>query len=79
MESSKLKENIRFLAVGAAGANVTQMMEKKGYKAYYVNLAKQDLDLISISCILKTVRAHRRIVIKQKKYYQNLLMMFWRH
>ena len=47
MESSKLKENIRFLAVGAAGANVTQMMEKKGYKAYYVNLAKQDLDLIS--------------------------------
>lgn len=47
MESNKLKEEIRFLSVGAAGANVTQMMEKKGYKAYYVNLAKQDLDLIN--------------------------------
>lgn len=47
MENSKLKEEIRFLAVGAAGANVAQMLEKKGYKAYYVNLAKQDLDLIS--------------------------------
>jgi len=47
MESNKLKEKIRFLAVGAAGANVAQMMEKKGYKAYYVNLAQQDLDLIN--------------------------------
>lgn len=47
MESNKLKEEIRFLAIGAAGANVAQMMEKKGYKAYYVNLAKQDLDLIN--------------------------------
>ena len=47
MENSKLKENIRFLAVGAAGANVAQMMEKKGYKAYYVNLAQQDLDLVN--------------------------------
>ena len=41
-----LKENIRFLCVGAAGGNVGQMLEKKGYKAYYINLAKQDLDLI---------------------------------
>ncbi len=32
MENNKLKEGIRFLAVGAAGANVSQMMEKKGYK-----------------------------------------------
>lgn len=47
MESNKLKEGIRFLAVGAAGANVSQMMEKKGYKAYYVNLAQQDLDLVN--------------------------------
>lgn len=47
MQNNKLKEEIRFLAIGAAGANVTQMMEKKGYKAYYVNLAKQDLDLIN--------------------------------
>ena len=47
MENNKLKEDVRFLAIGAAGANVVQMMEKKGYKAYYVNLAKQDLDLIS--------------------------------
>ena len=47
MENNKLKDEIRFLAIGAAGANVAQMMEKKGYKAYYVNLAKQDLDLIS--------------------------------
>lgn len=47
MENSKLKENIRFLAIGAAGANVAQMMEKRGYKTYYVNLAKQDLDLIN--------------------------------
>ena len=47
MENNKLKEEIRFLAVGAAGANVAQMMEKKGYKTYYVNLAKQDLDLIN--------------------------------
>ncbi len=47
MENNKLKDEIRFLAVGAAGANVAQMMEKKGYKTYYVNLAKQDLDLIN--------------------------------
>lgn len=47
MENNKLKEKIRFLAVGAAGANVVQMLEKKGYKTYYVNLAKQDLDLIN--------------------------------
>lgn len=47
MENNKLKEDIRFLAVGAAGANVAQMMEKKGYKAYYVNLAQQDLDLVN--------------------------------
>lgn len=47
MENNKLKEEIRFLAVGAAGANVSQMLEKKGFKTYYVNLAKQDLDLIS--------------------------------
>lgn len=47
MENNKLKDGIRFLAVGAAGANVAQMMEKKGYKAYYVNLAQQDLDLVN--------------------------------
>lgn len=44
---NSLKEEIRFLSVGAAGANVAQMLEKKGFKAYYVNLAKQDLDLIN--------------------------------
>ena len=44
MENNKLKEEIRFLAVGAAGANVSQMLEKRGFKTYYVNLAKQDLD-----------------------------------
>lgn len=47
MENNKIKEDIRFLAVGAAGANVAQMMEKKGYKTYYVNLAQQDLDLVN--------------------------------
>ena len=47
MENNKLKEEIRFLAVGAVGANVSQMLEKKGFKTYYVNLAKQDLDLIN--------------------------------
>lgn len=47
MENNRLKEDIRFLAVGAAGANVAQMMEKKGYKAYYINLAQQDLDLVN--------------------------------
>lgn len=47
MENNKLKEDIRFLAVGAAGANVAHMMEKKGYKTYYVNLAQQDLDLVN--------------------------------
>lgn len=47
MENNNLKENIRFLAIGAAGANVAQMMEKKGYKTYYVNLAKKDLDLVN--------------------------------
>lgn len=47
MESNRLKEEIRFLAVGAAGANVAQMMGKKSYKAYYVNLAQQDLDLVN--------------------------------
>ena len=47
MENNKLKEGIRFLAVGATGANVAQMMEKRGYKAYYVNLAQQDLDLVN--------------------------------
>ena len=44
---NSFKEDIRFLAVGAAGANVVQMLEKKGFKGYYVNLAKQDLDLIN--------------------------------
>lgn len=44
---SSLKEEIRFLCVGAAGANVGQMLEKKNFKAYYVNLAKQDLDLVN--------------------------------
>lgn len=44
---NSLKEEIRFLAVGAAGSNVVQMMKKKGFKDYYVNLAKQDLDLIN--------------------------------
>lgn len=44
---NSLKEEIRFLCVGAAGANVGQMLEKKGFKAYYVNLAKQDLDLVN--------------------------------
>lgn len=47
MKNNTLKNEIRFCAVGAAGANVTQMLEKKGYKAYYINLAKQDLDLIN--------------------------------
>lgn len=47
MGKNKLKEDIRFLAVGAAGANVAQMLEKRGYKTYYINLAKQDLDLIN--------------------------------
>ena len=46
MKNNSLKEEIRFLAVGAAGANVAQMLEKKGFKTYYVNLAKQDLDLV---------------------------------
>lgn len=47
MRNKTLKEDIRFLAVGAAGGNVAQMLERKGYKAYYINLAKQDLDLIN--------------------------------
>ena len=47
MKNKTLKEEIRFIAVGAAGANVTQMLSKKGYKDYYINLAKQDLDLIN--------------------------------
>ena len=47
MKSKTLKEDVRFLAVGAAGGNVAQMLERKGFKAYYMNLAKQDLDLIN--------------------------------
>lgn len=47
MKNKTLKEEIRFIAVGAAGANVTQMLSKKGFKDYYINLAKQDLDLIN--------------------------------
>lgn len=48
MKSKTLKDEIRFLAIGAAGSNVVQILEKrKGYKAFYVNLAKQDLDLIN--------------------------------
>lgn len=47
MKNKTVKEMLRFIAVGAAGANVVQMLEKKGYKAYYINLAKQDLDLIN--------------------------------
>ena len=47
MKNDELKNSIRFLGIGQAGANVTQMLEKKGYKTYYINLAKQDLDLIS--------------------------------
>ena len=49
MKNDELKNSIRFLGIGQAGANVTQMLEKKGYKTYYINLAKQDLDLISSS------------------------------
>lgn len=44
--SNELKNDIRFIAVGAAGANVVKMLERKDYKSYYINLAKQDLDLI---------------------------------
>lgn len=44
---SSLKENIRFIAIGAAGANVVQMLSKRNFKDYYINLAKQDLDLIN--------------------------------
>ena len=47
MKNETLKNDIRFLCVGAAGANVGQMMDRKGFKTYYVNLAKQDLDLIN--------------------------------
>ena len=48
MKNKTLKEEIRFIAVGAAGANVVQVLEKKkGFKGYYINLAKQDLDLIN--------------------------------
>ena len=47
VKNKTVKEEIRFIAVGAAGANVTQMLSKKGYKDYYINLAKQDLDLIN--------------------------------
>lgn len=47
MKNETLKNDIRFLCVGAAGANVGQMMNRKGFKTYYVNLAKQDLDLIN--------------------------------
>lgn len=47
MATKTLKAEIRFLAVGAAGANVTQMLSKKGYKDFYINLAKQDLDLVN--------------------------------
>lgn len=47
MKNEILKNDIRFLCVGAAGANVGQMMNRKGFKTYYVNLAKQDLDLIN--------------------------------
>lgn len=47
MANKTLKEEIRFLAIGAAGANVTQMVSKKGYKDFYINLAKQDLDLVN--------------------------------
>lgn len=47
MKNETLKNDIRFLCVGAEGANVGQMMNRKGFKTYYVNLAKQDLDLIN--------------------------------
>ena len=47
MKNNSLKQEIRFLLLGAAGANVGQMLEKKGFKTFYVNLAKQDLDLIN--------------------------------
>ena len=35
MATKTLKEEIRFLAVGAAGANVCQMLDRKNYKTYY--------------------------------------------
>lgn len=47
MKNKTVKEMLRFISVGAAGANVVQMLEKKDYKTYYINLAKQDLDLIN--------------------------------
>lgn len=47
MKNKSLREDIRFLCIGAAGGNIGQMLEKKGFKAYYINLAKQDLDLIN--------------------------------
>ena len=61
MENSKLKENIRFLAVGAAGANVAQMMEKKGYKAYYVNLVLCTVDIWHIRLPSLRVRYYSRV------------------
>ncbi len=35
--SNELKNDIRFIAVGAAGANVVKMLERKDYKSYYIN------------------------------------------
>lgn len=76
MMNRTLKDNIRFLCVGAAGGNVGQMLEKKGYKAYYINLAKQDLDLYPVrtNCTFPAVRVHQRTGQKQKWYCRNPLM-----
>lgn len=76
MMNRTLKDNIRFLCVGAAGGNVGQMLEKKGYKAYYINLAKQDLDLIPSPNKLHIPggEGHQRTGQKQKWYCRNPLM-----
>lgn len=41
-----MKDKIGFIAVGQAGGNIGQLLEKKGFPVLYVNTSQEDLDTI---------------------------------
>lgn len=41
-----MKKKISFVAVGQAGGNIGQLLEKRGYSVLYVNTSQEDLDTL---------------------------------
>jgi len=41
-----MKNQVGFLAIGQCGANITTLMEEKGYKCMYINTSQEDLSTL---------------------------------